>query len=772
MTIYYVATTGNDSNSGTSVGSPWKTITKANTTLTAGDSVQVRGGTYTDQQIKPTNQGTSDSNRITYIAYPGEVPLLKHTARRDVIVLSNRDYVTIDGFHADGGPGFYTDATIEAWGDFVNTSYCIFKNLNFRYCKGYSAWRFQTGSQYNQILDSSFDAVGYWDTFGFTGVHDDTGSMLFLGDGCDYNLVQGNTFSRGGHDLMRIESDFNVIKGNTWSNTFETYSGSAFTHKSGDIDPGDKVGNRAFSLKNVSNRNLIEENWIHAIPETVDNEQGSAIKMLGTANILRNNFFYSNTTEGAVVSTVVGSDDATIGTQNKFYHNNLFSCNGPAWNISSNTSAVAEPADNVFKNNIVYKMRQQSGITWDEEFRFDKNLNTFYGDEFAGSTVAGNCVAFDAGATDQVVQKGITAISLTAAESSYSSVFFDNVQADPQWASSDPADLAGFALQTGSPCVEAAVDLTTAVGSGSGTSLTVADASYFSDGFGIVPGDYIQIGLASTSVQISSINYSTNVITLATSTTWTNGDGINLPHTGLSSNIGAVQGTVSVPPSQIDIKLFDPDNAGDIRLTSAITEPPPPEEPQPDPVPTNIITLFDADNAGDIRLTSITSNLQLAVQELGLSTTIESVDLVLRKALTASGMTSSTLADNVVISMLSTLGISDAVAPTTSDTVTISAKIPIAVSDATSPTLTDSVNIFTDSLVGAFAGTVTNETWIAERLSEDGNARDLWIEFLNFVGFDGNNFNDLAFEWLESLGFTGSLADKWDKFRELEGIGT
>jgi len=771
MTIYYVSTSGNDSNSGTSIGSPWKTITKANSTLTAGDTVEVRGGTYSNQQIAPSNSGTSDSNRITYKAYQSEIPLLTHSTRRDVIVLSNRDYVTVDGFHANGGPGFYTDATIEAWGDFSNTSHCIFKNLDFRYCKGYSAWRFQSGSEYNQILDSSFDAVGYWDTYSFTGSHDDTGSMLFLGDGCDYNLIQGNTFTRGGHDLMRIESDYNVIKNNIWSNTFETYSGSAFSFKSGDVDPGDKVGNRAFSLKNVSNRNLIEGNWISAIPETVDNEKGSAIKMLGTANILRQNFFYDNTTEGAVVSTVVGSDDATIGVNNRFYHNNIFNCYGPAWNLSSNTAAVGEPVDNHFKNNIIYKMRQGSGIEWDEEFRFDKNLNTFYGNEFAGAKVQGNCVAYDSGATDQVVQKGTSAISLTAAESSYSSTFSDNIQADPEWASSTPADLAGFALQEGSPCAGAAVNLTTADGSGSGTSLTVDDASYFSDGFGIVPGDYIQIGLADTSVQISSINYNTNVITLATSTSWSDGDGINIPHTGTTADIGAVQGAVVIPSGDVSIKMFDADNAGDIRLTSAITEPPPPEEPPEEPSPSGIIALFDPDNAGDIRLLDSMAPHAADVNDIESSTSIDgSLEITLRKALTANDISSSTSLDSPVLKGYHNVVVNDAVSNPLADDVVLTAKHQLLVNGAATQTFIDAINIFVALLTGTFFGTNDN-TWIVDRLAEDGNSRDLWIEFLNFVGFDGNSFNDLSFEWLESLGYGGSLGDKWETFRIVEGIG-
>jgi hypothetical protein len=75
-TTYYVATTGSNSNPGT-LEKPWKTILKAITTLKAGDTALVRGGTYVERIMNPSiNVGTSD-NRITVKAYSGENPILQ-----------------------------------------------------------------------------------------------------------------------------------------------------------------------------------------------------------------------------------------------------------------------------------------------------------------------------------------------------------------------------------------------------------------------------------------------------------------------------------------------------------------------------------------------------------------------------------------------------------------------------------------------------------------------------------------------------------------------
>src|SRR2546425_12511919 len=45
---YYVATSGNDSNAGTSA-SPWRTIQKAANTLNGGETVIVNAGTYNER---------------------------------------------------------------------------------------------------------------------------------------------------------------------------------------------------------------------------------------------------------------------------------------------------------------------------------------------------------------------------------------------------------------------------------------------------------------------------------------------------------------------------------------------------------------------------------------------------------------------------------------------------------------------------------------------------------------------------------------------------
>lgn len=72
---YYVSTAGNDSNGGTSVDSPLRTIQKAVSKSVAGDTVLIRSGTYREQ-VEITVAGTATSP-INVFAYPNEVPIIK-----------------------------------------------------------------------------------------------------------------------------------------------------------------------------------------------------------------------------------------------------------------------------------------------------------------------------------------------------------------------------------------------------------------------------------------------------------------------------------------------------------------------------------------------------------------------------------------------------------------------------------------------------------------------------------------------------------------------
>jgi len=76
--IYYVSTTGDDSNTGT-IGNPFATITKAMTVIQPGDCIYVRDGVYSYMSTISTNKEGLKDNYICIWAYQNENPILDFT---------------------------------------------------------------------------------------------------------------------------------------------------------------------------------------------------------------------------------------------------------------------------------------------------------------------------------------------------------------------------------------------------------------------------------------------------------------------------------------------------------------------------------------------------------------------------------------------------------------------------------------------------------------------------------------------------------------------
>ena len=128
-----------------------------------------------------------------------------------------------------------------------------------------------------------------------------------------------------------------------------------------------------------------------------------------------------------------------------------------------------------------------------------------------------------------------------------------------------------YHLQSSSPAIGAGTNLTTVASgdSGSGTSLVVADATYFQDGYGLsnpystVNGDCIAVGTASNRVCVTTVNYATHTLTLASPISRSDGQAVYLYKksdgvqvlTGSAPDMGAYPygsgggGSAPTPPS-------------------------------------------------------------------------------------------------------------------------------------------------------------------------------------------------------------------------------
>ncbi|HVM58970.1 MAG TPA: right-handed parallel beta-helix repeat-containing protein, partial [Candidatus Paceibacterota bacterium] len=102
---YYVATNGSDSNSGTSVSSPFKTMQHAADLTNPGDTVYVRGGTYTfsgSSDALTISRSGDASGVITYAAYPGETPVIQFGGGAWEGINIRASYIDVNGFTVIG----------------------------------------------------------------------------------------------------------------------------------------------------------------------------------------------------------------------------------------------------------------------------------------------------------------------------------------------------------------------------------------------------------------------------------------------------------------------------------------------------------------------------------------------------------------------------------------------------------------------------------------------------------------------------------------------
>ena len=351
----------------------------------------------------------------------------------------------------------------------------------------------------------------------------------------DYQLIENNDMSHMSDGVTNF-GVHNVFRKNNFHDTSDTDCGGNSSNCHIDFIESEPVTNGG--LTRPMQYNLYEGNIIrnnsgangHAFLTQADSCGGQCFNV-----IIRFNDMAHVGTYG-VIDDNAGSANPGF-SKVKVYNNNFIDFNQSSQNViighQSNSTGAAEI------NNIFYWPRTSG--TWNPYYVDSSSASGFT----AGSNLAycnGTCIF------QNRTQSG--SFIIDAPGNLVANLNFVNYSAND------------FHLSTGSPAISTGTFLTTASASGSSsTSLTVADASFFQDGAGItgVQADWIRIGLTNT-VQISSINYSSNVITLANPVSWSSGAGIylykdslgNVVLNGANPDIGALpfgSSTSSQPPA-------------------------------------------------------------------------------------------------------------------------------------------------------------------------------------------------------------------------------
>lgn len=217
---------------------------------------------------------------------------------------------------------------------------------------------------------------------------------------------------------------------------------------------------------------------------------------------------------GTVSDWQIFWNGASGGVNNRVYNNTIYhNGNGYDWRAYGNENvgysgqgiAQANAAGsgstlNIIKNNIIYDNKE--GVVCSEDL-------------YNGDSSTDQC---SAQAWDTVIN------NLTS----------DPVFVNPDLTDTDSTTLPNLSLQASSGAINGGTYLTQANGSGTNsTTLIVDDAMYFQDGTwgsslattsaglgGTFQADWVAVGSVGNMAQISSINYATNTITLASPLTW------------------------------------------------------------------------------------------------------------------------------------------------------------------------------------------------------------------------------------------------------------
>ncbi|HYE25374.1 MAG TPA: right-handed parallel beta-helix repeat-containing protein [Clostridia bacterium] len=305
----------------------------------------------------------------------------------------------------------------------------------------------------------------------------------------NYNLIQGNTIRMGRHTLLNIScGNYNVVRGNTFHNEIQ---------KAGEVyDCEGAVRNQPVRL-DATKRNLWENNRFTYTRGSKSPHRYNGIQFAGQNGIVRRNVFYDN--QGGGLRVAHYSEEALYVYGNRIYNNTFYGnrCYGLSTDPDSDS---ARYYDNDLRNNLHYRNTDCSG-----------GPKQMANDNAAANTSTKNTLF------------------------TTSPGFVDEAGRD-------------FRLAPGSAAIDTGAFLTTTTAAGSGTSLKVADARYFFDGFGIAGelGDTIQLQRSRTRARVVGIDYATNTLTLDVSLTWAGGEGVALAFGGIAPDVGAYE---SEPPA-------------------------------------------------------------------------------------------------------------------------------------------------------------------------------------------------------------------------------
>ncbi len=560
---YYVSKDGNDSWSGlydTLQGNPptdgpWLTIQKAANTLIAGDTVYIREGTYIERVI-PQNSGSLDSY-ITYQNYPGDEVIIEspNTWGYDCCILLPEDislhYLRFIGLKLQKAnwANFRANAI-----DSYPKSNIILENMSSD--SSYIGIYFSNGVTDSKIKNCEI----HYNQYGIE-LYELNQNILIDGNHVSHSqIIRPDVEPYWSHNIVIFTNRNYPGKENTnititnnhvhhsriqgilvWHGKNILVKGNHCHHNGA---TGIQIEADGTDTGPITENIVVEDNVCEYNSQNYDNETGIWIddtdNCLVQNNILRhnnigftitgsrqvigrNNQIYKNN-ESYVGKNITlrairieggergGYDDIVV--HNTLYGNSHLECHRGGVSIGAYADYTIERV--ILKNNIIAKNAGRD--LWIRNLSHSLDYNDYYDTDELTVNWQGDDVSW----SEYLSVSGWDSNSITSAP-----LFVDTTIED-------------FHLQAASPCVDSACFLTKTTNSGSGTVITVEDARYFTDGFGVIEGDLIQVG-SNIPVRVTDVDYEGNVITVNEDISWENGNAVSYPYEGSAPDIGAFE---------------------------------------------------------------------------------------------------------------------------------------------------------------------------------------------------------------------------------------
>jgi hypothetical protein len=482
-------------------------LATANENAAPGDTIYLRGGIY-DSPVLPVNSGKSGA-RISYRAYGREEVTIHNTSVMPGeyfyygIALLGVSYITVDGINVDNPVGSIPEGKGRPLMITNGASYNEISNCDIDGNGDATIqwWRGDHGAApvtHNWMHDCTIHHTGQLGASG-SSVDDWGGMQIGVPDydsESEHNTIENCVFYSGGHHNLETFTKYNVIRNCYFHHEGSMPNNTGLTPVYGpdSVPPAAEPnlwGNRNIQIYDGYNSdgvfNLLEGNRFGYAGPPPDDDGGDGLTITAPKNIIRYNYIFNSLNNGVLFKT--GTD--SYADNNRFYNNTIYKSGryrntGPQWQgYSFRWYGSYVRNGNVIINNI---------------------MNT-YGGSVEMNTNSGS---------NRIENNWMTADG---------SPLFVNTDVSNPMSRINP----DLRLRINSRCINRGIPLTATRAAGSNSvKLVVEDALFFQDGTwgsALTHGvtlfpDWIAIGTVDNVVQIKSIDYATNTITLMEPRNW------------------------------------------------------------------------------------------------------------------------------------------------------------------------------------------------------------------------------------------------------------